>query len=243
MIADIKGKLARDGSNLHERVEDNLTGNVFGALRYVPSSLGFVPIFRRAVWECVPSVADRFRHCIDTMTSTQPEVKFWHTLGDEGEIDVLIETPNCVLGIEVKLDSGLSSDDQVDHSTEGEERTESGNQLARYSRGLAFHFPDVQSRFLLFVSPVEMAWAVKDAVARKLIHPNVCIGSLTWQDVLESLEESDGSASDPYHKIVLSDLRDLLRSKGLEHFKGFTTQDFVSEASFYYNSSERSPTT
>ncbi|MEK4246582.1 hypothetical protein MKZ20_14770 [Psychrobacillus sp. FSL K6-2684] len=40
MIAEIRGKISRSGSNLTERLEDNLTGNVFGALRYLPYERG-----------------------------------------------------------------------------------------------------------------------------------------------------------------------------------------------------------
>ena len=39
MIAEIKGKLSQTGYNLNESLEDNLTGNFFGALRYIPFDL------------------------------------------------------------------------------------------------------------------------------------------------------------------------------------------------------------
>ena len=40
MIAEIRGKISHTSSNLTERLEDHLTGNVFGSLRYLPFSLG-----------------------------------------------------------------------------------------------------------------------------------------------------------------------------------------------------------
>jgi hypothetical protein len=39
MIAEIKGKLWQTGYNLNEMLEDNLTGNFFEALRYIPFDL------------------------------------------------------------------------------------------------------------------------------------------------------------------------------------------------------------
>ncbi|WP_179863669.1 hypothetical protein [Bacillus toyonensis] len=36
MIAEIHGKISSDSSNLSERLEDKLTGDIFGSLRYLP---------------------------------------------------------------------------------------------------------------------------------------------------------------------------------------------------------------
>ncbi|HDR7499589.1 hypothetical protein CN539_22140 [Bacillus toyonensis] len=40
MIAEIHGKISLDGSNLSERLEDKLTGDIFGSLRYLPYHKG-----------------------------------------------------------------------------------------------------------------------------------------------------------------------------------------------------------
>lgn len=45
MIVEIRNKISSSGSNLTDRLEDQLTGNVFGALRYLSSELGL----RRAI--------------------------------------------------------------------------------------------------------------------------------------------------------------------------------------------------
>ena len=42
MIAEIKGKVNRDNTNLTELREDELTGNLFGCLRYISFNNGFV---------------------------------------------------------------------------------------------------------------------------------------------------------------------------------------------------------
>ena len=41
MIAEIHGKISSSGSNLSDRMEDKLTGNFFGNLRYLPYEKGF----------------------------------------------------------------------------------------------------------------------------------------------------------------------------------------------------------
>ncbi|PHD33535.1 hypothetical protein [Bacillus toyonensis] len=40
MIAEIHGKIASDDSNLSERLEDKLTGDIFGSIRYLPYRKG-----------------------------------------------------------------------------------------------------------------------------------------------------------------------------------------------------------
>ena len=43
-IAEIKGKISSTGSNLSDRLEDLLTSDVFGPLRYIPFDEGLLPI-------------------------------------------------------------------------------------------------------------------------------------------------------------------------------------------------------
>lgn len=50
MIAEIKGKLWQTGHNLNESLEDNLTGNFFGALRYIPFDLALRKILSAGVY-------------------------------------------------------------------------------------------------------------------------------------------------------------------------------------------------
>lgn len=50
MLAEIQGKISRTGSNLTERLEDNLTGNVFGVLRYIPFSAALGEVLANGVY-------------------------------------------------------------------------------------------------------------------------------------------------------------------------------------------------
>jgi hypothetical protein len=43
--------LISSGSNLSDRLEDKLTGDVFGALRYLPFSSGLKPVLQGVTWE------------------------------------------------------------------------------------------------------------------------------------------------------------------------------------------------
>lgn len=44
MIAELRGKISSTGTNLSEKLEDELTGNIFGLLRYIPFSGGLKPL-------------------------------------------------------------------------------------------------------------------------------------------------------------------------------------------------------
>ncbi len=85
MIAEIKGKLSQTGYNLNESLEDNLTGNFFGALRYIPFDLALRNILVAGVY---PSkVGDLIGKISADFWSDK--IEFWPK-ADEGEIDALL---------------------------------------------------------------------------------------------------------------------------------------------------------
>ncbi|MGG3019363.1 hypothetical protein ABEO62_11250, partial [Geobacillus stearothermophilus] len=114
MLAEIHGKISSDGSNLSERLEDQLTANVFGTLRYLPFHKGIQPIFSKAVFF---SQTDQtvFINGLEMQKDEfiGDKVKFW-VKGERSEIDVLLELDHLIIGIEVKYHSPLSSDDQLE---------------------------------------------------------------------------------------------------------------------------------
>ena len=112
MIAEIKGKLWQTGHNLNEMLEDNLTGNFFGALRYIPFDLALRNILSAGVY---PSkVGDLIGEISADFWSDK--IEFW-PYDKEGEIDALLNFDDTIIGIEVKYASGLSSDDDIDNSS------------------------------------------------------------------------------------------------------------------------------
>ena len=49
MIAEISGKVNRQNTNLSELSEDELTGNFFGSLRYIPFDKGMKNILKNSI--------------------------------------------------------------------------------------------------------------------------------------------------------------------------------------------------
>lgn len=49
MIAEIKGKVNKQNTNLTELIEDELTGNFFGNMRYIPFTKGLKKILKNAI--------------------------------------------------------------------------------------------------------------------------------------------------------------------------------------------------
>ena len=47
-IAEIRGKISATGSNLSERMEDLLTSDILGCMRYLPAQKVLIPFLQRA---------------------------------------------------------------------------------------------------------------------------------------------------------------------------------------------------
>lgn len=214
MLAEIKGKISSNGSNLTERLEDNLTGNVFGLLRYIPFSLALRPILEKAI---IPKAV---RYNIDDIKDEfwADKVSFW-PYDREGEIDALMEFKDVVIGIEIKYRSGLSSDDEIDNISEIKEHIEfnqSINQLARESRIVSRRGKN-KKKLLLFIADRYTSREVyDDVIGRGIIEKGVDLGYLSWQDILHQLKKL--RLADPFHKVIIQDIIDLLTRKGFEDF-------------------------
>jgi len=216
MIAELHGKISSTGSNLNDKLEDNLTGNIFGSLRYLPFELGIAPVLSAArIPELSAAVAEYGSNI------WADRISFWpyHPLG---ELDARIDLDNAVIGIEVKYQSPLSSDDEADYSHEvgGELDRTSNNQLGRESkivRELAL--PDKKAFLILVACDGECENIVSDVRARNLIEDGVALGYISWQEILLILERED--SSNPFYTCILGDMVALLKRKGFERFHGF----------------------
>lgn len=216
MIADIKGKISRSGSNLTERLEDNMTGNVFGALRYMPFSTVMGEILIKAVYP--KSIGEDIRDIQYEFWADK--IQFW-PYDREGEIDALIEFEDMIIGIEVKYTSGLSSDDDISNNEDNEvknqeEKKKSINQLARESR-IVLQKGSNKKKILLFVADRNSCKEVyADILTRNIIDSNVAFGYISWQDFLFQLKRLN--VTDPYHHVIINDVIALLIRKGFEDF-------------------------
>ena len=216
MIAEIKGKLSQTGHNLNDRLEDNLTGNFFGTLRYIPFDLALRKILSGGVY---PSKTGDLIGKIST-DFWRDKIEFW-PYDKEGEIDALLHFDDTIIGIEVKYASGLSSDDDIDNSANIDEQSieeeQSRNQLSRESRIVSRHGAG-KIKILLFIANSDSCRAVFDDVLnRKIISNDVKLAYISWQSILVELEKL--KLDNRYYQVIIDDLISLLKKKGFESFK------------------------
>ncbi|MCM3001284.1 hypothetical protein ACTHSJ_26250 [Paenibacillus cellulositrophicus] len=222
MLAEIHNKISSSGSNLSDRLEDQLTGDVFGAIRYLPFQVGLKEIlqavrFKDAGQNIPDPVWEKF---LQTTQDYDYELMFWYRHA-EGELDLILEHSDVVIGIEVKYYSGLSSEDEESEEMIAPE--ESCHQLVRYSR-LLEDIRGGRSAYLLFLAPYQILLPVEmDMKERPLISSNITLGFLAWQNVLEQLKTIEIATLDTGQQRIIQDLIDLLIKKGFERFRGFVT--------------------
>lgn len=214
VIAELHNKVTRNNSNLTELSEDELTGNFFGQLRYLPFNMGLKPILKNSVFP--PEIAALFDG-IDA-EFLDDKIEFW-PYDSEGELDVYLEFSHIAIGIEVKYTSGLSSDDDVDYSMPEEKMREvqSRNQLQRESRIITRKAKKKTKILLLVGSETACADIYSNIRKRKLLlDSDVLFGYAAWQSVLQELRKL--KIGDPYQALIISDLISLLSRKGFDRF-------------------------
>lgn len=222
MIAEIKGKISSAGSNLNDRLEDNLTGDLFGSLRYISFNKAAKNILSKTKvlkgdFTDIFKVINRLE--IDYWDRN---IQFW-PYNSLGELDILLEFEEIVIGIEVKLYSGLSSDDCVDNSAY-EYAVESSHQLSRESRILKRKITGTDKpALLIFIAPEYTCYPIcKEAYDRNIIEDGVVLGYLPWEEILVALEKVVGTEElNKYEELIIQDLITLLKRKGLERFRSF----------------------
>ena len=218
LIAEIYNKISKDGKNLSDRLEDKLTGDFLGTLRYMSFNRGLKVIFTNCIYPKSTS------EVIGKIDKEDWDVWFWRrSQNGLGEIDSCIEFKDFIIGIEVKLYSGLSSDDDVSYSDSDENDViikESLNQLNRESRMLKEWAPDKKKILLLIADEISCQNIFNNVVInRDLIEKDIFFGYLSWQAALEGLENVE--ITNGYEKHIINDLQQLLIKKGFEKFKGF----------------------
>ena len=221
MIAELYGKISSSGSNLSDRMEDQLTGDVFGALRYLPFHTGMAQILKAAN---IPDLSS----CVEQseLSYWADHIRFW-PYHEEGEMDVCLDLGNAAVCIEVKYNSGRSSEDEVDNSkiSEESERRVSCDQLARESRIIKNMYPDKKC-FLLFIARENDCVTVcNDVLSRDILEKEVQLGYVSWQEILFQLSEL--WPEDLSHRLILKDITALLKKKGFDRFRSFEDADAI----------------
>ena len=213
MVEEFYGKISRSGSNLSDSLEDKLTGDFFGTLRYMDFCDGLQPILCGALRKSEKQQAESQAaiQLIENVNCTnikdEEHIKFWPK-HDRGELDVLLEFDNCYIGIEVKFKSGLSSDDQ----------------LIREANILC-DLPKDKKKILLFIAKHESCISVYRKY-KDIISKDVHFVFASWEDILQSLKDIlNGGKGSKYtfgQKLMISDLVRLLTRKDFDTFLSMT---------------------
>ena len=214
MVEEFYGKISRSGSNLSDSLEDKLTGDFFGTLRYMDFCDGLQPILcgalRKSEKQQTESKAaiQLIENVNCTNIKDEEHIKFWPK-HDLGELDVLLEFDNCYIGIEVKFKSGLSSDDQ----------------LIREANILC-DLPKDKKKILLFIAKHESCISVYRKYKKDISKQGVHFVFASWEDILQSMKDilhgGKGSNYTFGQKLMISDLIRLLTTKDFETFLSMT---------------------
>ena len=214
MVEEFYGKISRSGSNLSDSLEDKLTGDFFGTLRYMDFCDGLQPILCGALRKSEKQQAESQAaiQLIENVNCTnikdEEHIKFWPK-HDLGELDVLLEFDNCYIGIEVKFQSGLSSDDQ----------------LIREANILC-DLPKDKKKILLFVAKHESCISVYRKYKKDISKQGVHFVFASWEDILQSMKDilhgGKGSKYTFGQKLMIRDLVRLLTRKDFDTFLSMT---------------------
>ena len=213
MVEEFYGKISRSGSNLSDNLEDKLTGDFFGTLRYMDFYDGLQPILCGALrksekqQETSQDAIQLLKNVNCTNIRDEEHIKFWPK-HDLGELDVLLDFDNCCIGIEVKFQSGLSSDDQLIREAE-----------------ILCDLAKDKAKILLFIaghgSCISVYHKYKD-----IIRKDVCFVFVSWEDILQSMKDLlSGGKGSKYtfgQRLMISDLVRLLTRKGFDTFLSMT---------------------
>ena len=214
MVEEFYGKISRSGSNLSDSLEDKLTGDFFGTLRYMDFCDGLQPILCGALHksEKHQEESQTAIQLIENVNCTNirdgEHIKFWPK-HDRGELDVLLEFDNCCIGIEVKLNSGLSSDDQLIREAE-----------------ILCDLAKDKKKILLFIAGHESCVSVYRAYKNVIRKQGVCFVFASWEDILQSMRDllngGNGSKYTSGQRLMISDLVKLLTRKEFDTFLSMT---------------------
>ena len=210
MLAELHGKL-------ENHMEDELTGNVFGTLRYTAFNKILKPLLKVCIRpKEIAAVIDKI-NC----EFFGDKIKFW-SYDKMGELDLLMTFDEVIIGVEVKFLSELSGDDQLEREAEIVERK-------AYDR----------EKILLFLAPESTCLEIVTADYRKKIldEYGVQLCYIAWEDFLDALKIlGNDAALNPYEKIIVDDLIKLLTLKEFARFRTFNLGD-VAEISVdeYFN--------
>ena len=212
MIAEIKGKVNKQNTNLTELREDELTGNFFGNMRYIPFTKGLKKILKNAIR---PVELQNMINEID-VSYWDDKIFLWEKIRENDnitELDVRMDFSSIIIGIEVKYRSGLSSEDK--ESDESISAENSFNQLSREARILRLVGAHKKKLLLLLADDLACAETIQGI---KIID-GVQLGYISWQEALIQLKGL--TKLNNFEQLIVADIIELLEKKGFLRFSGF----------------------
>lgn len=221
MIADIYGKISSSGSNLSERLEDKLTGDIFGVLRYLPSEKLLMPFLRKAYH--INPESNKIKQ-LELSFNTEPNITFWPKTYSGIEPDVEIigfeATTKTKIFIEVKYKSGLSGNDE---EKENIQPKDSKNQLIRQIRVLANELI-YDKKVLVFLTedgsyPQEILRRVLDSINANRLLSSVQLYWLSWHELKSVTSNLLHYQLPIFEKRIIEDILMYCNKKGFSRYK------------------------
>lgn len=219
MLAELRGKVNAENSNLDERREDELTGNFFGNMRYIPFRKGMKQILLNAVrpMELRTIIEAAHAECWSNNLFLWERIREANS-GHIVELDVRLDFDDVVIGIEVKFNSGLSSHDETN---EWQKNTASlsDNQLSKEARLLEQIAPGKKKLLLLLANENVCASTIGEV---EYFPKDVQLGYLSWQEILIQLYKL--TELNEFETVIVDDVIQLLEKKGFIRFTNFLVE-------------------
>jgi len=240
-IAEIRGKISHTGQNLSERMEDLLTSDIFGCMRYLPTQNALIPFLQTAC-SLHGNILTIPGNILRVHWSFWPWLKLAGRIPCEPDVLLGLETEEKhvhLILIEAKYYSELSSEE--------DEREEPNDQLARELDNLDVVSVatlgwdpqlDIASRRLLFITQdmgIPRGLLVKSlAEYTRKRNKEGDIYWASWRFLPLILERSLEKETIQENKAVLEDMFTLLLRKGLIMFGGVeTVAEYFALPDFY----------
>lgn len=191
MIAELYGKIENNK-------EDELTGNFFGTLRYTGFEKILQPLFVRCIRPA--ELANKVKKIRGGYWGDK--IRFW-PYDSPAEIDVLLDFEEILIGVEVKYQSNLSGDDQLEREAEILQKKANGRE-----------------KILILLAPESKCHEIINKTRRRNIFNEfgVNLSYISWEDVSDELIKLQLTDFDA---LIAEDLIKLLRLKGFESFRSF----------------------
>ena len=258
-IAELHGKLSPTGSNADERLEDLLTSDVFGALRYLPPDKGIMPFLNVVL--CMNGVSLTLQCSSRELSPSQVSYYFWPrgiTLRRVPDLLVLLDSneEQYAFVFEAKYLSGpsdLESSEELDAGEAGDSKKTTvayGLQLADQYDDLVQPSPykdisvgaPIENRFLVYITG--HATCRQETLEKSLeqlrgrhegktfaLSPEFTACHILWTSWFDVWRVIDEQEFKAFpFDLVARDLLRLLKRKGFKAFSGFA--DIANEPGF-----------